>query len=397
MSATGRSNEAQAEGLGQADPNRHLSPEGAEESLSIPHVPLVVGDSGRVQQVNTAFAWGEPRKRPLTPDDKQSVGPPASSVGHPLPSEREKQSIAALSRRKRPLIRRRPSATFSPRRRKDICMGCSRAGRDPSSVVVPPPPSPLGEGKTFAWAALAPEVTPHPTSSLGHLLPWEKGKDSFLRAGALKMSVSLSEGRGWTARRVFSSARGTGEGLLPRVVPPRPHCIDNLPHKLVLVLQNQGVRDPQQSYAESPQMIFFLSVPAHLVDLRVNAAVKLNGQSMLKAVEIQDTLFNAELTAKLRAQPAIPQESPRGLFRFRWGPSQFANSRGGDFHGAIIPVPPERSRAGAPKKPLIRRCPSATFSPRRRKRSSSCARARSKHSFRSPRGEGGQVSPKGAK
>ena len=47
----GRSNEAQAEGLGQQDPNRYPSPEGAEQSFSIPHVPLVVGDSVRVQQL----------------------------------------------------------------------------------------------------------------------------------------------------------------------------------------------------------------------------------------------------------------------------------------------------------------------------------------------------------
>ncbi len=83
-------------------------------------------------------------------------------------------------------------------------------------------------------------------------------------------------------------------------------------------------------------MIFFPGVPAHLVDLRVNAAIKLNGQSVFEAVEIQDTILNAKLTAKLRTQPTIPQEPPRGRFGFRWGPSQFANSRRGDFHAAII-------------------------------------------------------------
>jgi len=83
-------------------------------------------------------------------------------------------------------------------------------------------------------------------------------------------------------------------------------------------------------------MVFFLGVPAHRVDWGVNAAIKLKGQSVFEGVEIQDTIFNAELTAKLRAQPTIPQEPPRGLFGFRWGPSQFANSRRGDSHGAII-------------------------------------------------------------
>ena len=47
----GRNNEAQAEGLGQRDPNRYPSPEGAEHSSSIPHVPLVEGDSVRVQRL----------------------------------------------------------------------------------------------------------------------------------------------------------------------------------------------------------------------------------------------------------------------------------------------------------------------------------------------------------
>ena len=77
-------------------------------------------------------------------------------------------------------------------------------------------------------------------------------------------------------------------------------------------------------------MIFFLGVPAHLVDLRMNAAINLNGQSVSEAEEIQDTIFKAEMTAKLRAQPTIPQESPRGLFGFRGAPSQFANSRRGN-------------------------------------------------------------------
>ena len=69
-----------------------------------------------------------------------------------------------------------------------------------------------------------------------HLLPWEK-ENRFLtrapartsqRAGALKTSFSLSEGRGWLAPRTFTSGRESGEGLLSRVVRHRPHCIDNL-------------------------------------------------------------------------------------------------------------------------------------------------------------------------
>src|SRR5208337_5368237 len=38
-------------GLNQRDPNRYPSPEGAEQCFSIPNVPLVVGNSVRVQQL----------------------------------------------------------------------------------------------------------------------------------------------------------------------------------------------------------------------------------------------------------------------------------------------------------------------------------------------------------
>ena len=68
-------------------------------------------------------------------------------------------SLAAGPLEKRPLIRPRTSATFSPRRRKNIFMGRSRAGSDPSSGprrtdenACLGPPSPLGEGKHSVYA-----------------------------------------------------------------------------------------------------------------------------------------------------------------------------------------------------------------------------------------------------
>ena len=57
------------------------------------------------------------------------------------------------------------------------------------------------------------KVTPHPASSLGHPLPVERER-AHARASALKNGSSLSEGRGWTAPRAFTSGRGTGEGSL---------------------------------------------------------------------------------------------------------------------------------------------------------------------------------------
>ena len=41
---------------------------------------------------------------------------------------------------------------------------------------------------------------------------------------------------------------------------------------------------------------------AHLVDLRVHAAIEFKGEPMFEAVKIEDVVFDAELTAKFRAQ-----------------------------------------------------------------------------------------------
>ena len=57
LSPKGRSNEAQANGPGQRDPNRFPSPEGAERPFSIPFVPLVVGNSMMRLQQLPEFLW----------------------------------------------------------------------------------------------------------------------------------------------------------------------------------------------------------------------------------------------------------------------------------------------------------------------------------------------------
>ena len=157
---------------------------------------------------------------------------------------------------------------------------------------------------------------------------------------------SLSRGRGWPETGVLTSRGRPGEGSLPILSTQRSNRIDHRSHKLVHVLQNHGVRNSQQSYAERPQTIFFPRVPAHLIDLRVNAAIEFNCEPMFEAVKIQNAAIDAELTAKLRAKSTIPQESPRGLFGFRWAPPKFANARRGDFHGGIISGPLERGAMG---------------------------------------------------
>ena len=161
-----------------------------------------------------------------------------------------------------------------------------------------------------------------------HLLPWEKEKKVFLaaarrapwRAGARpKTSFSLSEGRGWLAPRAFTSGRESGEGLLPRLFRHRPHRIDNLPHELVRVLQNHGVRNAQQSYAQSPQMIFFRGVPAHLIDLRMNAAIELNGQSVFEAVRNRGRRFQCGIDGEISRPGDNPEAVSTRPFRLPWG------------------------------------------------------------------------------
>jgi hypothetical protein len=53
------------------------------------------------------------------------------------------------------------------------------------------------------------------------------------------------------------------------------------------VFQHHCIRNSQQSNAEGPQIIFFGGIFAHLVDLRVNAAIKFNGKPMFEAVKIR--------------------------------------------------------------------------------------------------------------
>jgi hypothetical protein len=114
-----------------------------------------------------------------------------------------------------------------------------RGRRNPSSDLVPRPPSPRGEGKTSLSGARAHEMTPSGPRQLvrtpvaAHLLPGEKGKRVSLRrppaahlgARARSRHPFLSpQGRGWLSPRAFTSgrergaprsARRGGEGLLP--------------------------------------------------------------------------------------------------------------------------------------------------------------------------------------
>jgi hypothetical protein len=52
-------------------------------------------------------------------------------------------------------------------------------------------------------------------------------------------------------------------------------------------------------------MVFFRGVPAHLVDLRMDAAIKLNGQSVFEAVEIQENGVTNCFFAPRRTRPLV--------------------------------------------------------------------------------------------
>jgi hypothetical protein len=78
-----------------------------------------------------------------------------------------------------------------------------------------------------------------------------------------------------------------------RLVQSRPHRVHHGAHELVRMFQHHPIRNPQQTYAKGSQGVFLNSVFPHLVRLRVNTAVKLDGQSMFEAVEIDDTAFSS--------------------------------------------------------------------------------------------------------
>jgi hypothetical protein len=77
----------------------------------------------------------------------------------------------------------------------------------------------------------------------------------------------------------------------------------------------------------------------------MNPAIELDRQSMLKAVEIDDPVFDAALAAKLGAQPSAAQQIPCRIFSFGLVTPQFADALGWDGHGESIPALRGLSRA----------------------------------------------------
>jgi hypothetical protein len=57
----------------------------------------------------------------------------------------------------------------------------------------------------------------------------------------------------------------------------------------------------------------------------VNATIKLNGQAMFEAVEIDDAVLDAALAAKFRPPAADPEGDAMPLFQLRFG---YAVARG---------------------------------------------------------------------
>jgi len=109
-----------------------------------------------------------------------------------------------------------------------------------------------------------------------------------------------------------------GEGSLRLLVHRRPNRLPYFAHELLGMFQHHPIRNPQQTYAKSSQIILFCSVFPHLAGLRVNTAIKFDRQPLFEAVEIEYANFKAELTAKFRALAPAAQQVPRGFFSFSW-------------------------------------------------------------------------------
>jgi hypothetical protein len=80
----------------------------------------------------------------------------------------------------------------------------------------------------------------------------------------------------------------------------------------------------------------------------MNTAIKLDCQSMLEAVEIDNPVFYAELAVKLRAQPSAAQQIPCCFFTVGLVAPQFAHALGWDAHGGSITAMRGPSRAEQP-------------------------------------------------
>jgi hypothetical protein len=68
----------------------------------------------------------------------------------------------------------------------------------------------------------------------------------------------------------------------------------------------------------------------------VNAAVKLDGQAMFEAVELDHPVLDAALAAKLRAQPPVPHQVPSRFLSFGLIMSHLADALGWDPHAQSI-------------------------------------------------------------
>ncbi len=105
----------------------------------------------------------------------------------------------------------------------------------------------------------------------------------------------------------------SGFGLISRRLDRRPDCLHHFAYEFVRVLQHRRIRNAQQSNAEGEQIIFFASIFAHLVDLRVDAAIELKGEPMFEEVPRGDAghseVSSSQLSAVRRAlgNRATPQ------------------------------------------------------------------------------------------
>ncbi len=113
-------------------------------------------------------------------------------------------------------------------------------------------------------------------------------------------------------------------------------CFPHFMQKSLGILYHQPVRNTQQPDSRSSQIVFFRRVLPHLAGPRVSPTVKFDRQAVFEAVEIDNPVFYAALTAELCTQLAAAQEIPRRSFGLCLVVPEFTNALGWDAHGASI-------------------------------------------------------------
>jgi hypothetical protein len=164
------------------------------------------------------------------------------------------------------------------------------------------------------------------------------------------LSVPSPKGRGWlaSAHAHFPPLPGgeggsrseTGEGLLPSVRGPFQGGLLDPRRKLFRRFEHQSVRYLHYTNPQFLEELLSGAVAPRLARLRVNTALEFHCEALLKAIEIDDAVFDGDLTAELEAATAaVPKQLPSDFFGRSLATSQFTNGVSADRHPWTNPSP----------------------------------------------------------